>query len=56
MKVEKEDHPKALKMADGTMVRKEGRAQFVLKCGGYRGDISARVFADVNKQMILGIP
>ena len=27
----------------------------MLKCGGYRGEISARVFPNMNKQMILGI-
>ena len=27
-----------------------------VKCGGYRGEISARVFPNMNKQMILGIP
>ena len=43
-------------MADGTMVKMEGRVQLKLKCGGYRGTVSARVFPNVNKQMILGIP
>ena len=56
MKIEAEDQPEELKMADGTVVKTEGRVQFVLKCGGYRGDISARVFPNMNKQMILGIP
>ena len=56
MKIEAEDQPEELKMADGTVVKMEGRVQFVLKCGGYRGDISARVFSNMNKQMILGIP
>ena len=56
MKIEAEDRPEELKMADGTVVKTEGRVQFVLKCGGYRGDIFARVFPNMNKQMILGIP
>ena len=43
-------------MVDGTVVETEGRVQFVLKCGGYRGQISARVFPNMNKPMILGIP
>ena len=43
-------------MADGTVVKTEGRVQFVLKCGGYRGQISAQVFPNMNKPMILGIP
>ena len=42
--------------ADGTVVKIEGRVQFVLKCGGYRGEISARVFLNMNKSTILGIP
>ena len=43
-------------MADGAMVKIEGRVQFVLKCGGYRGQMSTRVFPNMNKPMILGIP
>ena len=56
MKIEAEEKPEELKMADGTVVKTEGRAQLKLKCGGYRGDISARVFPNMNKQMTLGIP
>ena len=43
-------------MADGTAVRTKGRVQFVFKFGEYRGEISAWVFTNMNKQMILGIP
>ena len=43
-------------MADGTVVKTKGRVQFVLKCGAYRGQISARVFPNMNKPMIMGIP
>ena len=56
MKIEAEEKPEELKMADGTAVQIEGRVQFVLKCGGYRGKISAWIFPNMNKQMILGIP
>ena len=56
IKIEAEDQSEKLKMADGTVVETEGRVQFVLKCGGYRGQISARVFPNMNKPMILGIP
>ena len=56
MKIEAEEKPEELKMADGTMVKTEGRVQLKLKCGGYRGNVSARVFPNMNKQMILGIP
>ena len=43
-------------MADGTVVKTEGRVQFVLKCGGHKGQISTRVFSNMNKPMIMGIP
>ena len=56
IKIEEEDRAEELKMSDGTVVKIEGRVQFVLKCGGYRGQISARVFPNRNKSMILGIP
>ena len=56
IKIEAEGQSEKLKMADGTVVETEGRVQFVLKCGGYRGQISARVFPNMNKPMILGIP
>ena len=56
MKIEAVDKPEEVKMADGTVVKTEGRVQLKLKCGGYRGDSSARVFPNMNKQMILGIP
>ena len=56
MKIEVEDQAESLKMADGTVVKTDGRVQFVLKCGGYRGQVSARVFPNMNKSLILGIP
>ena len=43
-------------MADGTVVKTESPVQFVLKCGGYKGQISTRVFPDMNKPLIWGIP
>ena len=55
IKVEKEDQTEELKMTDGAMVRTERQVRFVLKCGGYRGEISTQVFPNINKQMILGI-
>ena len=51
-----EDQAEELKMVDCTVVKTEGRVQFVLKCGGYRGQISTQVFPNMNKPMILGIP
>ena len=54
--MEAEDKPKELKMADGTVVKTDGRVQLKLKCGRNRGDISTQVFPNMNKQMIFGIP
>ena len=56
IKIEAKEKPEELKMADGTVVKTKGRVQLKFKCGGYRGNISARVFPNMNKQMILGIP
>ena len=56
IKIEAEDQAEEPKMANGIVVKTEGRVQFLLKCGGYRGQISARVFPNMNKPMILGIP
>ena len=49
IKIEVENQSEELKMADGTVVKIEGRVQYVLKCGRYRGQISARVFPNLNK-------
>ena len=54
IKIEVEDQAEELKMADGTVVKTEGRVQFVLKCDAYRGQITARVFSNMNKPIILG--
>ena len=56
IKVEEEDQAEELKMADGTMVRIEAQVRFILKCGGYKGQISDRVFPNMNKQIIIGNP
>ena len=55
IKIEVEDQLEELKVVDGTVVKREGRVKFVLKCGGYKGEISALVFPNINKSMILGI-
>ena len=44
IKVECDQHPKELQMADGTTVQKEGKVQIQLWCGGYRGTVQAKVF------------
>ena len=43
-------------MADGSKLRMEGRVQFTLRCGNYKERILARVFPDLHKEIILGIP
>ena len=43
-------------LADGSKLRTEGRVQFQLRCGGYKGKILARVFPNLHKEIILGIP
>lgn len=48
-KVETEDHPEELKMADGIVVRTQGQVQVKFKCGGYRRTVFAWVFPRMNK-------
>ena len=43
-------------LADGTKLKTEGQVQFTLRCGGYKGKICARVFPNLHKEIILGIP
>ncbi|MCG8615556.1 MAG: ABC transporter permease, partial [Desulfobacterales bacterium] len=43
-------------LADGSKLKTEGRVQFTLQCGGYKEKILARVFPDLHKAIILGIP
>ena len=56
IKIEAEDQAEELKMADGTKVKVEEQVQLIFKCGTYRGQISAGVFLNMNKPMLLGIP
>ena len=49
------DQAEELKIADGTMVKTKGQVQLMFKCGGHRGQISAWVFPNIDKLMILGI-
>ena len=55
-KIEREQGGKALKMADGCSVKTLGRIRLNIKCGGYRGNVEARVFPQMMKPMILGMP
>lgn len=55
--IEKElDGGEELRMADSSVVRIEGRVYIYLKYGGYRGIVEAKVFPNMDKAMILGIP
>ena len=45
-----------LTLADGTVVPTAGYVQFVMNCGDYKGRIMARVFSNLHKECILGIP
>ena len=45
-----------ISLADGSKLKTEGRVQFTLRCGGYKGKILARVFPNLHKEIILGIP
>ena len=50
-----EDHQE-LKLADGSTVQAAGRVQFNLQCGAYKAKITARVFPNLHKEVILGMP
>ena len=43
-------------LADGSRLRTEGRVQFTLRCGKYKERVIARVFPNLHKEIILGIP
>ena len=45
-----------LTLADGSVVKADGYVQFKLCCRDYSGEIIARVFPNLNKELILGIP
>ena len=53
------DHEEAgeqLTLADGSQVQASGHVTFPLRCGYYKGKITARVFPNLHKELILGIP
>ena len=54
--VELETQHQDLKLADGSSVQATGRVQFNLQCGDYRTKITARVFPNLHKEVILGMP
>ena len=56
IKIEKEKNGKELTMADGSKVKTLGRMRLNVRCGGYYGILEARVFPEMSKLMILGMP
>ena len=56
IKVKKEKNGKELTMADGSKVKTVGRVRLNVQCGGYNGIVEAKVFPEMSKRMILGMP
>ena len=54
--VQEEEDLHELTLADGTVVLIVGYVQFVMNCGDYKGRIVAKVFPNLYKECILGIP
>ena len=45
-----------LTLANGTAVPTAGYTEFVMNCGDYKGKIVAKVFPNLHKECILGMP
>ena len=45
-----------LMSVDGTVMLIAGYAQFMMSCGDYKSKIVARVFPNLHKECILGMP
>ena len=56
LKVERDQNPEELTLADGSKGRTEGQVQLPFKCGGYKGIVRAKVFPGLHKPILLGIP
>lgn len=54
--LERQSEREGLRMADGSIVKTEGRVRILLKCGAYHGMVEATVFPGLDKPIILGIP
>ena len=54
--VQEEEDFHELMLADGTVMPTAGYVQFVMNCVDYKGRIMARVFPNLHKECILGIP
>ena len=55
-KIEKEENGKELTMADGSKVKTISQVRLNVRCGGYHGIVEARVFPEMSKSIILGMP
>ena len=51
-----EDEHENLTLADGSVVQAQGNAQFMLRCGDFKCPIIARVFPNLQQELILGMP
>ena len=56
LQVQQDEDDDEVTLADGTVVSTAGYVQFVMKCGDFKGKIVARVFPNLHKECILGIP
>ena len=56
LRVVPEAHFAELTLADGSIVKAAGTVQFKLCYGNYKGEITARVFPNLSKELILGMP
>ena len=51
-----EDEYEELTLANGSVVHAKGYAQFVLRCGDFKCTVVARVFPNLQQELILGMP
>ena len=51
-----EDEHESLTLADGSVVKAQGYAKFILRCGDFKCPIIARVFPNLQQELILGMP
>ena len=56
LQVQEDEEFHELTLADGTIVLTVGHVQFMMNCGDYKGKIGARVFPNLHKECILGMP
>ena len=54
--IDHEESGEQLTLANGSQVQASGHVTFPLRCGYYKGKIIARVFPNLHKELILGIP